>query len=108
MRVVKDAEERRNEILNAADRLFGRKGFDGTSIGDILKEVGIARGTLYYHFESKEQIMDSLIERYGNRLMEKAAILAGDKSTPVIERIFKVVMGMNLGGEGGRNHESYP
>ena len=37
MRIVKEAEERRNEILDAADELFGRKGFDGTSTNDILK-----------------------------------------------------------------------
>ena len=64
MRIVKEAEERRNEILDAADELFGRKGFDGTSTNDILEKVGIARGTLYYHFKSKEDILDALIQRY--------------------------------------------
>ena len=62
MRVVKDAEERRNEILDVAERLFCAKGFDNASTNDILKEIGIARGTLYYHFKSKEDILD-LIER---------------------------------------------
>ena len=57
MRTVKNAEERRNEILDAAAELFKQKGFDGTSTGDILEKVGIARGTLYYHFKSKEDIM---------------------------------------------------
>ena len=52
MRVVKEAEERKNEILDVAERLFGTKGFDGTSTGDILNEIGIAWGTLYYHFKS--------------------------------------------------------
>ena len=50
----KESEERRNEILDAVDELFGQKGFDGTSTNDILEKVGIARGTLYYHFKSKE------------------------------------------------------
>ena len=54
MRVVKEAEERKNEILDVAERLFGEKGFDNTSTNDILEEIGIARGTLYYHFKSKE------------------------------------------------------
>ena len=47
MRIVKDAEERREEILDVAERLFGTKGFDHTSTNDILAEIGIARGTLY-------------------------------------------------------------
>ena len=40
-------------------RFFARKGFDNTSTGDILEMVGIARGTLYYHFKSKEDILDA-------------------------------------------------
>lgn len=98
MRIVKDAEERRNEILDAADELFGRKGFAATSTNDILEKVGIARGTLYYHFKSKEDIMDALIERYGNRMLGAVRDIAADKSIPVIERIIRSVMAMNLSG----------
>jgi AcrR family transcriptional regulator len=61
MRIVKTAEERRNEILDVAGRLFAAKGFDDTSITDIQNEVGIARGTLCYHFKSKEDILDAII-----------------------------------------------
>ena len=46
MRIVKEAEERKNEILDVAERLFVTKGFDNTSTNDILSEIGIARGTL--------------------------------------------------------------
>lgn len=96
MRVVKDAEERRNEILDAADELFAQKGFDGTSTNDILEKVGIARGTLYYHFKSKEDIMDALIERYSVRLIGAAQEIAADKSIPVVERIIRVIMALNI------------
>ncbi|TDL52648.1 TetR/AcrR family transcriptional regulator [Paenibacillus dendritiformis] len=98
MRVVKQAEERRNEILDAADELFGQKGFDGTSTNDILEKVGIARGTLYHHFKSKEDIMDALIERYSVRLLGAAQEIAADKSIPVVERIIGVVMALNISG----------
>ena len=102
MRVVKKAEERRNEILDAADELFGQKGFDGTSTNDILEKVGIARGTLYYHFKSKEDIMDALIERYNDHLLGSAQEIAADKSIPVNERIIRVVMAMNISGGSGK------
>jgi AcrR family transcriptional regulator len=102
MRVVKKAEERRNEILDAADELFGQKGFDGTSTNDILEKVGIARGTLYYHFKSKEDIMDALIERYNDRLLGAAQEIAADKSIPLNERIIRVVMAMNISGGSGK------
>ena len=72
MRIVKEAEERREEILDAAEKLFAAKGFDNTSTGDILDAVGIARGTLYYHFKSKEDILDGVIQRVTDRLMQDA------------------------------------
>lgn len=102
MRVVKEADERRNEILDAADELFGQKGFDGTSTNDILEKVGIARGTLYYHFKSKEDIMDALIERYSVRLLGAAREIAEDQSIPILERIIRVVRAMNLNGGSSR------
>lgn len=102
MRVVKEAEERRNEILDAADELFGEKGFDGTSTNDILNKVNIARGTLYYHFKSKEDIMNALIDRYNVRLLSRAGKIADDKSIPVDERMVRVVMALNLGSGSGR------
>ncbi|GKS09485.1 TetR family transcriptional regulator [Paenibacillus chitinolyticus] len=105
MRVVKEAEERRNEILDAADELFGQKGFDGTSTNDILVKVGIARGTLYHHFKSKEDIMDALIERYSVKLIGAAQEVALDKSVPVIERILRVVMALNINSDNGSGKE---
>ncbi|USB33512.1 TetR/AcrR family transcriptional regulator [Paenibacillus sp. YPG26] len=98
MRVKKEAEERRNEILDAADELFGKKGFDSTSTNDLLEKVGIARGTLYHHFKSKEDIMDALIERYNIRILTAAREIALDTSIPVIERLIRAVMALNLGG----------
>ncbi|MCH5250603.1 MAG: helix-turn-helix transcriptional regulator, partial [Lachnospiraceae bacterium] len=52
------AEERKKEILDIAEELFTTKGYDKTSTTDILERVGIARGTMYYHFKSKEEILD--------------------------------------------------
>ena len=102
MRIVKEAEERRNEILDAADELFFQKGFDGTSTNDILEKVGIARGTLYYHFKSKEDIMDGLIDRYNARLLGAAQEIAAEKSIPVMERMIRVVMALNISGGNGK------
>ncbi|MEK3757424.1 TetR/AcrR family transcriptional regulator [Paenibacillus sp. FSL R7-0337] len=105
MRVVKEAEARRNEILDAAGELFGQKGFDGTSTGDILGKVGIARGTLYYHFKSKEDIMDALIERTNATILHAAQQVAEDKSIPVIERILRAVMALNISSGVGSSTE---
>ena len=96
MRIVKEAEERRNEILDAAEKLFGRNGFDNTSTNDILNEVGIARGTLYYHFKSKEDILDAMIERITSRLTAEAARIAADSTIPVLQRLPMTIMSLNM------------
>lgn len=75
MRVVKEAAIRKNEILDAAEHLFVTKGFDKTSTNDILSEVGIARGTLYYHFKSKEEILDALIMRFTQERLKCESLL---------------------------------
>ena len=102
MRVVKEAEERRNEILDVAERLFGTKGFDHTSTNDILSEVGIARGTLYYHFKSKEDILDAMIERINKRLIARAKSIAGNSEIPVLQRLTMTIMALNLDNDLGR------
>lgn len=102
MRTVKEPEIRRNEILDAADALFAQKGFDNTSTGDILERVGIARGTLYYHFKSKEDILDALIERYSRQLLSAAHEAASDRRFPVRERLIRTILALNVSQMGGQ------
>ncbi len=96
MRVVKEAIERRNEILDAAEELFVTKGYDKTSTNDILDRVGIARGTLYYHFKSKEDILNAMIERINDSLIAKAKMIAADTSVPVIDRLVMTIASLNV------------
>lgn len=101
MRVVKEAEERKNEILDAAERLFSVKGYDGTSTGDILDAVGIARGTLYYHFRSKEEILDAMIDRMMGEMTAQAKMLALRTEIPVLQRFTMVITSLNVEGDLG-------
>ena len=96
MRVVKEAEERRNEILDVAEELFVTRGYDNTSTNDILERIGIARGTLYYHFKSKEDILNSIIERVNNSLIARARAIASDTSMPVVDRLVATIAGLRV------------
>ncbi|MDQ0272751.1 TetR/AcrR family transcriptional regulator [Cytobacillus purgationiresistens] len=98
MRKSKEAQERRNEILDVAEALFNEQGYDGTSTHDILKKIGIARGTLYYHFESKEAIMDGIIDRYNKKVIEGAQAIAEKKEVSVIERLLLSITSLNVSG----------
>ena len=77
-RVVKEAELRRSEILDAAQHLFYSKGYDETSIQDIIDAVGIAKGTFYHHFESKQELLDHLIDRMFGEVLVPLEMLVNE------------------------------
>ena len=101
MRVVKTAEERKNEILDVAEQLFAEKGFDNASTNDIINKIGIARGTLYHHFASKEEILDAMVERMTSRSISRAAAVIADKSVPLLERLSAAVISLSLNSGAG-------
>lgn len=73
-----DAEERRVELLNTARKLFYELGYDRTSVQAIADAAGVAKGTFYHYFESKEdllrQLTDWLAEDFFARLREVVEI----------------------------------
>ncbi len=52
----------REHIVEAADQLFYRQGYEHTSFSDIADDVQISRGNFYYHFKTKDEILDAVIE----------------------------------------------
>lgn len=62
----------REQIVEAADLLIYQRGYDHTSFADIAQAVGISRGNFYYHFRTKDEILDAVIER---RLAVTGALL---------------------------------
>ena len=101
MRVVKEATERRNEILDVAEELFVTKGYDKISTNDIINRIGIARGTLYYQFSSKEDILNAIIQRINDSLVARARAAASDTSIPVIDRLVMTIASLHVDSEIG-------
>lgn len=56
-------EKRKQELLQIAYRLFLSKGYEETSVDEIIEEAQIAKGTFYYHFKSKEVLLEELINK---------------------------------------------
>ncbi len=72
----REKEEKRNAIVDAAEKLFFSKGFDSVTMGDIAKEVGVNRATLYLYFEDKEEIFFAIVlraTRIMNRMFKEGA-----------------------------------
>ena len=70
--------ETRQEILDAARRLFNQRGYNGVSLQDIARSVGISKGNLSYHFQKKEGIAEALIAEGGDPLPLKTPQTIGE------------------------------
>ena len=78
-------ELRREAILDATNRLLGEKGFEAMAMDDIAAEVGVAKGSLYKHFESKEALAGAVMTRL---LRQTGDALDGlDASQPAVARL---------------------
>ncbi|MCQ4921709.1 TetR/AcrR family transcriptional regulator [Tissierella carlieri] len=67
-------EQTIKKILSVSGRLFTEKGFDKTSIQDIINELQMSKGAIYHHFKSKEEILDAIIKKqlsYSNQMLKK-------------------------------------
>lgn len=69
MRISKDPEVRKQEILENAIELFCQKGYEKTSISDIAKKMDISQGLCYRYFPSKENMFDVALEQYADFLI---------------------------------------
>ena len=66
---MRKGEEKRQELLNAAEKLFCAKGYEGTSVQDILNVAEMSKGGFYHHFASKEDVIKALCARRAERAL---------------------------------------
>ena len=86
-------ERRKKELLKIAYRMFIEKGYDNTSVDEIIAEAGIAKGTYYYHFPSKEATLEAVIDMMIAEEAERAkAVISAP--IPVLQKIVAVIMTM--------------
>ena len=107
-RVVKPPDQRRREILAAATDLFARRGYDVTTVQAIAAKAGVAAGTVYLYFPSKEAILDALREDFEAGLLDRvaeiaAAVLAEEDASgeivtyqEVVERLLDGMVGYSV------------
>lgn len=84
------ASETRQQIVDVADRLFYEHGFQATSFADIAKDVGLSRGNFYYHFKTKDEILDAVIAQRMSNTHAMLEVWKQDAASPE-ERILSFV-----------------
>ena len=84
--MAKTKEERRNEIIETAGKLFEKKGYEQTQVQDIVNEIGVAKGLFYYYFKSKDEVMEELADRYADAIIDAVNKLI-DKDISTFDKI---------------------
>jgi AcrR family transcriptional regulator len=106
-RISKNPEERKAEIMNIAEELFSEKGFRNVAVSDIVKKVGVAQGTFYYYFESKEDLLNQTLERKLDVIMHNVSLMAEKpelNSQQKLQNILKMALLSGLGKQNMTGH----
>ncbi|WP_315795356.1 TetR/AcrR family transcriptional regulator [Paenibacillus sp. BIC5C1] len=88
----KHPEQTLQQILNVAAQLFTEKGFEKTSIQDIIVALGMSKGAVYHHFRSKEEILDAVMEQqfnYSTQMLDQ--LVTNTRTTPAREKLVQIL-----------------
>lgn len=90
-RTIKKPIERRSEIVQAARYLFRTKDYENTTMQDVMAYLGIAKGTIYHYFNSKEALLEAVIENIVNTNIERMEYLMRISTGTALEKIKMLV-----------------
>ena len=83
-RRVKAPDERRRDLIACARELFYTKGYESTSVRDIVDKAGVAKGTFYYYFDSKLSIMEAMVDDLVAQSMALLHEIVADETSPAL------------------------
>lgn len=81
-RLVKTPEQRRADLLEAAERTLRERGLEGLSIDEVTRGAGVAKGTFYLHFDSRQTLLAALAMRLVTRMADAATAVGAQVSDP--------------------------
>lgn len=85
---------RRDAFLDVAQQLIQTKGYEQMSIQDVLDKLEASKGALYHYFDSKQALLDGVVERFADDAMAAVAPILADPSLPALEKLRRVVGGI--------------
>ena len=88
-RILKNYHERKDEFLDTAQQLFFTQGYDQTSVDAIIRKIGLSKGTFYYYFKSKEDLLDQLTCKMGEKILEEVKKIADREDLDAVAKLNK-------------------
>ena len=88
-------KDRRAEMITAAQQLFYTKGYDNTSVNDIIKAVGVSKGAFYHHFDSKQAVMMAVVEALVVQSVAMIQPILDNPTLTVIEKFERMTSVIN-------------
>jgi len=85
---------RRDAFLDVAQRLIQTKGYEQMSIQDVLDELETSRGALYHYFDSKQALLDGVVDRFADIALAAVAPILADPHLPALRKLEKVLAGI--------------
>lgn len=99
VRTVKAPEERRAEIVETADRLFRQHGYAKCSVEMIIREIGVAKGTFYYYFNSKPDILEAIVDKTLGEIVAVAKSVADEPSLSAMQKMKALLGNSHIGDD---------
>ena len=81
-------DERMKDIIDKAEKIIFKKGYDNTSIAEIIDKVGIAKGTFYHYFRSKDELLDAIVDRMLEEIWARADVIVAKEDLDAISKVF--------------------
>lgn len=81
--------QRRDVFLDVAQRLLETKGYEQMSIQDVLRELGTSKGAFYHYFDSKQALLEAVVERMADATAAHLAPVAGDPALPAPDKLLR-------------------
>jgi AcrR family transcriptional regulator len=91
IRIIKKPNQRKAEIIKAARNLFLTKDYNKSTMQDVMDRLGIAKGTIYHYFTSKEDLLEAVVEDIVNEHLEKITLLMEKTKGNALEKIQTIV-----------------
>ena len=100
-RIVKKPDVRRKEIVQAARALFQAKDYEQATMQDVMESLGIAKGTIYHYFKSKDELLEAVVVNMVDEAFERMQALVNEANGNALQKFSLLIRAGNIAENNG-------